>query len=86
MEMKGALKELRFKLRPGGWVEIYMEVVGGSKEELVKAEGTASEEEWGIQKSLAHLAAWEDHNYFWATWKNGVRWIGEELAGLRKLC
>lgn len=45
MEMKGALKEVPFKLRPGGGVEIYMEVVGGSKEELIKAEGTASEED-----------------------------------------
>lgn len=76
MEMKGALKEVPFKLGPGGWVEIYVEVVSGSKEELIKAEGTASK--WG--RPEAFMLDWEYHNYSWATCKNGVRWIGEELG------
>lgn len=55
MEMKGALKEVPFKFRPGGWGEIYVEVVVGSKEELIKAEGTASEENLRHSEELGTL-------------------------------
>lgn len=35
---EGALKEVPFKLRPGGWVGVFLGGYGGSEEELFQAE------------------------------------------------
>lgn len=44
MEVEGAIKEVPFKLVPGGWVGIYPGGCG-SEEELLQAERAASEED-----------------------------------------
>lgn len=45
MEVEGAIKEVPFKLVPGGGVGISHGGCGGSEEELLRAERAASEED-----------------------------------------